>query len=268
MTGGIAYAATGRQEFRAQYEALDRVYQTIESIERPSDLGRLAKDAILAPVNQIAEGFNRGDAYAIGEGTGSIVGQVATLGAGARAAASKFPTIGGPNALATAEGMVLQGGGAISRTGSGSVSIPVGTFLASKTNDAGTIKESADGDAAAGKTDAKPVVETTVQQAPAPSKRPSGVPPDDFVPNPSAGPYKRATETTAAQRASVQGKACVDCGAVTPRQVADHIDPEVVQHFREGKVDVAAQRKVEAVQPHARPVLRSRADGSPNSGAR
>jgi RHS repeat-associated protein len=82
------------------------------------------------------------------------------------------------------------------------------------------------------------------------AKRPSGVPADDFVPNPAAGRYTRATGTTAAQRASVQGKPCVDCGETAARQVADHIDPQVVQHFREGKVDVEAQRALDAVQPH------------------
>jgi RHS repeat-associated protein len=250
VTGGIAYAATGRQEFRAQYEALDRVHQNLESVEKPSDLWSLAQDTVLAPVHRIAEGFNRGDAYAIGEGTGSIVGQTAMLAAGSGAAASRLPTIGGPNAFATAEGVVQQGGGALARAGGGSVSVPVGTFLASKANDAGTLKESADGEAAAAKTDGKPVFESTVPKPPSTPKRPSGVPDDGFVPNPAAGPYKRATETTAAQRASVQGKPCVDCGTIAPRQVADHIDPEVVQHYREGKVDVEAQRSPDAVQPH------------------
>jgi filamentous hemagglutinin len=32
--------------------------------------------------------------------------------------------------------------------------------------------------------------------------------------------------------------------------VADHKDPLVVQHYREGKVNVEQQRQVEAVQPH------------------
>lgn len=34
---------------------------------------------------------------------------------------------------------------------------------------------------------------------------------------------------------------CVDCGAVSGNQVADHIDPLVVQYYRDGAVDVAAQ---------------------------
>lgn len=81
----------------------------------------------------------------------------------------------------------------------------------------------------------------------------SGVPGDDFVPNPNVtDPYARpsAAGPNAAQKASVQGKPCVDCGAVTPNQVADHIDPLVVQHYREGAVNVQQQSQVSAVQPH------------------
>jgi len=73
------------------------------------------------------------------------------------------------------------------------------------------------------------------------------------VPNPNVtGPYTRPTGAgpNAAQRAAVQGQPCVDCGAVTGRQVADHIDPLVVQYYREGAVDVAKQSTVGAVQPH------------------
>jgi hypothetical protein len=41
-------------------------------------------------------------------------------------------------------------------------------------------------------------------------------------------PYVRPSgATTAAQRASVQGLPCVDCGAITGTQVADHITPLV-----------------------------------------
>jgi len=84
------------------------------------------------------------------------------------------------------------------------------------------------------------------------STRKSGVPDGPFEAHPDAGPYKRPSGAgpTAEQRASVQGQPCVDCGATTPRQVADHKDPLVVQHYRDGKVDVDAQRQVDAVQPH------------------
>ncbi len=87
-----------------------------------------------------------------------------------------------------------------------------------------------------------------------PCGRVSGVPDADFTPDPSAGPYKRprGIGPTAAQRRSVQGKPCVDCGAVTPTQVADHIDPAVVEHYRTGAVDVAKQSSVDAVQAHCR----------------
>lgn len=81
----------------------------------------------------------------------------------------------------------------------------------------------------------------------------SGVPGKDFTPNPDiTAPYSRPSGAgpTAAQRAAVQGQPCVDCGAVTANQVADHKDPLVVQYYRDGAVNVPAQRAVDAVQPH------------------
>jgi filamentous hemagglutinin family protein len=81
----------------------------------------------------------------------------------------------------------------------------------------------------------------------------SGVPGVDFTPNPDiVAPYTRprGVGPTTAQRASVQGKPCVDCGETTERQVADHIDPLVVQYYRDGAVDVLRQNSLEAVQPH------------------
>lgn len=81
----------------------------------------------------------------------------------------------------------------------------------------------------------------------------SGVPGDDFTPNANiTTPYSRPSGAgpTAAQRTAVAGQPCVDCGAVTDNQVADHIDPLVVQYYRDGAVDVSAQRCIDAVQPH------------------
>ncbi len=78
------------------------------------------------------------------------------------------------------------------------------------------------------------------------------MPGDDFVPSSNVTQkYTRPSGAgpTAAQKASVQGKPCVDCGAITPKQVADHKDPLVVQHYREGSVNVQ-QRQIGAVQPH------------------
>ncbi|WP_437955463.1 RHS repeat-associated core domain-containing protein [Sorangium sp. So ce119] len=63
-------------------------------------------------------------------------------------------------------------------------------------------------------------------------------------------PYKRPSgATTPAQRASVQGKPCVDCGAVTPKQVADHKTPLVKEHYATGTIDKTRMRSVDAVQP-------------------
>ena len=84
----------------------------------------------------------------------------------------------------------------------------------------------------------------------------SGVPDSSFVPNANVtSPYARPSSagTSAGQRASVQGQPCVDCGVVSPTQVADHIDPLVVQYYRDGAVDVPAQRSLGAVQPHCQP---------------
>ncbi len=81
----------------------------------------------------------------------------------------------------------------------------------------------------------------------------SGVPGEDFTPNPNiTGPYVRPPEAgpNTAQRASVQGLPCVDCGKVTNNQVADHKVPLVVQYYKEGAVNVPAQSSVDAVQPH------------------
>jgi RHS repeat-associated protein len=80
-----------------------------------------------------------------------------------------------------------------------------------------------------------------------------GVPGEEFVPAQNvSGPYSRPSGAgpTAEQRASVQGKPCAECGALSKNQVADHKDPLVVQHYREGKVNVEQQRQVDAVQPH------------------
>lgn len=63
-------------------------------------------------------------------------------------------------------------------------------------------------------------------------------------------PYVRpGGATTPAQRAAVQGKECVDCGALAERQVADHIDPLVKEYYRTGTIDLQRMRSIEAVQP-------------------
>lgn len=62
--------------------------------------------------------------------------------------------------------------------------------------------------------------------------------------------YKRPSgATTPAQRASVQGKPCVDCGVVAPKMNADHKDPLVKQHYEGGGIDKTEMRSVDAVQP-------------------
>lgn len=55
--------------------------------------------------------------------------------------------------------------------------------------------------------------------------------------------------TTAAQRASVQGKPCVDCGAQGTKMVADHKIPLVQEYYQTGKVDKIKMRGLDSVQP-------------------
>lgn len=63
-------------------------------------------------------------------------------------------------------------------------------------------------------------------------------------------PYKRPSgATTKAQRESVQDKPCVDCGARTPKQYADHKDPLVKEYYRTGTIDKTRMRDVDSVQP-------------------
>ena len=62
--------------------------------------------------------------------------------------------------------------------------------------------------------------------------------------------YKRPSgATTKAQRKSVQGKPCVDCGITTSKQVADHKYPLVKEYYRTGSIDKTRMRDVNSVQP-------------------
>jgi RHS repeat-associated protein len=62
-------------------------------------------------------------------------------------------------------------------------------------------------------------------------------------------PYERPTgATTAAQRASVQGKPCVTCGKVAERMFADHKTALVREHYLTGRVDRVRMRSLDAVQ--------------------
>jgi RHS repeat-associated protein len=73
--------------------------------------------------------------------------------------------------------------------------------------------------------------------------------------------YKRPSgATTVEQRASVQGKPCVDCGVTTAKQYADHKTPLVVEHYKTGGIDKQRMRSVDAVQPQC-PTCSSRQGG-------
>ena len=63
-------------------------------------------------------------------------------------------------------------------------------------------------------------------------------------------PYKRPNNaTTKAQRESVQGKSCVDCGEKSKKMIADHKEPLVKEHYRTGKIDKTKMKAVDSVQP-------------------
>ena len=55
--------------------------------------------------------------------------------------------------------------------------------------------------------------------------------------------------TTKAQRESVQGQPCVDCGSLTSKQVADHKTPLVKEYYETGTIDKTQMRSLDAVQP-------------------
>jgi hypothetical protein len=103
-------------------------------------------------------------------------------------------------------------------------------------------------------TSAAGVIEISHAIAAAPK---TGPPPAAGAPttSPSASPkvtvrYKRPSGTpTRAQRASVQGKPCVDCSKVAPTQVADHKTPLVKEHYQTGTIDLERAKSLDAVQP-------------------
>jgi hypothetical protein len=59
--------------------------------------------------------------------------------------------------------------------------------------------------------------------------------------------------TTADQRASVQGRPCVTCGATDDVMVADHRVPFVVEWYQNFRINLTRGRSVDAVQPQCRP---------------
>ena len=62
--------------------------------------------------------------------------------------------------------------------------------------------------------------------------------------------YKRPSgSVTPQQRASVQGKPCVDCGSTPKKMVADHKKPLVKEYYETGTIDKKKMRSVDAVQP-------------------
>ncbi|HFC3401876.1 TPA: polymorphic toxin MafB class 1, partial [Neisseria gonorrhoeae] len=63
-------------------------------------------------------------------------------------------------------------------------------------------------------------------------------------------PYKRPNNaTTKAQRESVQGKPCVECGKLAEKMIADHKKPLVVEYYETGTIDKSKMRAIESVQP-------------------
>jgi hypothetical protein len=71
-------------------------------------------------------------------------------------------------------------------------------------------------------------------------------------PHPSiTTPYERPSgATTAEQRASVQGKPCVECGKVGPKMVANHKKALVEEYYQTGKIDKMKMRATGSVNSH------------------
>lgn len=62
--------------------------------------------------------------------------------------------------------------------------------------------------------------------------------------------YKRPNNaTTAQQRASVQGEACVTCGVKSDKMVADHKKELIKEYYETGTIDNKNMRSKDAVQP-------------------
>ena len=62
--------------------------------------------------------------------------------------------------------------------------------------------------------------------------------------------YSRPNNATIpAQRASVQGETCVNCGGTSEPMVADHKTPLVQEHYQTGTINTENMRSVDAVQP-------------------
>ena len=61
-------------------------------------------------------------------------------------------------------------------------------------------------------------------------------------------PYSRPPNaTTPKQRAARQGEPCTNCGTIAPKMYANHIDPLVVEYYRNGTIDTAKMRSPDAV---------------------
>ncbi|MDK9495229.1 ricin-type beta-trefoil lectin domain protein [Streptomyces katrae] len=73
---------------------------------------------------------------------------------------------------------------------------------------------------------------------------------DSYYGDGRPGPYERPPGTpTAEQRASVQGKPCVTCGASEDVMFADHKVPLVTEWFNRFKINMTRAKSVDAVQP-------------------
>jgi hypothetical protein len=64
-------------------------------------------------------------------------------------------------------------------------------------------------------------------------------------------PYSRPPNaSTQKQKAGVQGVPCSDCGKIEPKMYVNHIDPLVVEYYRNGTIDTEKMRSPDAVNAH------------------
>ena len=74
--------------------------------------------------------------------------------------------------------------------------------------------------------------------------------PQSAIKHQVTAPYKRPSgATTAAQRAAVQGKPCVKCGAETSNQVAGHKEALIKEYYETGSINTERMRRLDSVQP-------------------
>lgn len=216
----------------ATFEARSEQTSSVASAMRATSFGRLAVDTITGSIDLVhgaAAGYLPGGSLLNQRpvfGNTGLFGIGMILGSSFGLAQDLIVTITGAGEFVGTGALTLGTGGVAAPT----MVLPVAQIAAGVAMSRGHAENFKNGinfAKAEGPRSASPRGETAATQ---PYKRPSGA-------------------TTAEQRASVQGRPCVDCGAVTPKQVADHKTALVKERYETGSIDVRRMRSVDSVQP-------------------